>query len=110
VTRRTSPLLEQPARSSRNPTPVQPPTRPNQPLVKPTRAKALEDRARSLLSTSAARRLRTPRGVNRRRAEAIAVQLYSGNYTWEYLDQIHDIKRLTKFVRALRTFLLEHDG
>ena len=38
------------------------------------------------------------------------MQLYSGNHTWEYLDQSHDIKRLTKFVRALRTFLLEHDG
>ena len=38
------------------------------------------------------------------------MQLYSCNYTLEYLDQIHDIKRLTKFVRALRTFLLEHDG
>ena len=89
---------------------MQPPTKPSQPLDKPIRESALADQARALLRTPAARRLRTPSGVDRRGAEELAIRFWSRGMRWEYPSLGRDSKRLTRFVVALTAAMAEHAG
>jgi len=94
---------------------VQPTPRTDQLLDKPSRESAREsvraDRARALLRTPAAQRLRTPIGVDRRGAEELVIRFYARGTNWDYPHTGRTSKKLTKFLVALAPVLqAEHEG